>query len=266
MHRPIGYLSALLIIASACNAPSRTGLSGLISTTGGSSWTILCLEASDQQHRTNTEALADGLRNCRQLDRAKVTVQHDSHVSRIYYGTYRNVPDKRTGSPRPEPRCAKDLRFIRSLAVGTGYPFIYARPMPAPTDQTGPPQWDLRRTHGVYSLQICYCNDKPGFPDRRQGALAIVRQLRQEGAEAYYYHGPLRSLVCVGIFDAAAVTETGTGIRRYRQDVIDLQNSREEFKYNTEWLQKVYRILPDRKRQVQYSFLVEIPRSQELFE
>jgi hypothetical protein len=263
MLRCISFLALILLSNAACNT---AGWTGLTADAGGEPWTILCLEAADPDHHNNTDALAAGLRNIRQLDSSKVHVEHEPHVSRIYYGRYRRVADRESGRMRLSERCTGDLRFIRSLRIAAANPFLYARPMPVPDPEAENPEWDLRNAEGVYSLQICYCIDKPGFPNRRKGALAIVRKLREEGEEAYYYHGVVKSHVCVGTFGADALRRDRAGRTIYSQEVINVQNRREEFKYNTEWLQKVYRVQPDGKRFVKRSFLMEIPRSQEWFE
>jgi hypothetical protein len=265
MFRRIAWPCLLVLVCAGCSGQAGRSWS-LKPSPVGEAWTILCLEASDSQHRTNAERLAEGLRNRRELDRRAVRVVHEAAVSRIYYGTYHQFQDKRSDQLRLEPRCSKDCRFLRSLAVSRVYPFLLARPVPMPGASGDPPEWDLRGARGVYSLQICYCIDKAGFPDRREGAVAIVRQLRREGEEAYYYHGPVKSLVCVSRFDESAVIEDGSGRRQYSQEVIKLQNRREDFKYNTEWLQKLYRVLPNGRREAQPSFLVRIPHQAESLE
>ena len=94
--------------------------------------------------------------------------------------------------------------------------------------------------------------------------MAIVRQLRKEGEQAYYYHGPSNSLVCVGSFGESAIIEDPRRrSRQYSSQVIRYQNRREEFKYNTEWLQKVYTRRGGGPRLSEPSFLVPIPRDEE---
>ena len=154
-------------------------------------------------------------------DRRAVRVEHDANVSRIYYGTYYQRPNRQTGQYQLDAMCARTTRFIRSLSLGGASPFLMARPMPVTVTRQDPPEWDLRTAPGVYSLQICYCISKPDFPDRRDGAVEIVRQLRKEGEQAYYYHGPSKSLVCVGSFGESAIIENPRrGSRRYSSEVI----------------------------------------------
>jgi len=265
MCRKAIWLTLVPLACVACDAPQAGSAWkwDLGARTNGQAWTILCLEAGDPQRQANVEALADGLRRLKELDRSQVRVEHGPQVSRIYYGTYYGSTDRATGRWRLDPRCARDVRHIRSLSVGEAMPFLMAKPTPRPTAREDPPEWDLRNAAGMYTLQICYCINKPGFPDRREGAVAIVRQFRSEGEQAYYYHGSVKSLVCVGSFDGSAVIADGQGRYRYSEEVVELQNRREDFQFNTEWLQKVYRIGPDGQRSAAKSFLVEIPRDEE---
>jgi len=265
MYRQAFCLCVLPLACVACDTPqagtawdwgSRRGA-------GKQQWTILCLEATDPERQANVEALARGLRQRKELDGSAVQVEHDPHASRIYYGSYYGSTDRATGRWHLDPRCGRDVRYIRSLSLGEGMPFLMAKPVPVATPRADPPEWDVHNAPGVYTLQICYCINKPGFPDRREGAVAIVRQLRSEGEQAYYYHGLAKSLVCVGSFDKSAVIEDAPGRLRYSQEVVNLQNRREDFQFNTEWLQKVYRIDANGRRAAAKSFLVKIPRDRE---
>lgn len=67
-------------------------------------------------------------------------------------------------------------------------------------------EWDLRTaaTHGRYTLQVGYYED-PDLKKRAAAAEAFVKVLRDKGEEAYYFHGPNRSLVTVGAFPHEAV-------------------------------------------------------------
>lgn len=58
---------------------------------------------------------------------------------------------------------------------------------------------DLRRFVGVYTLQIGYYDDEYG-KDFRAAAERAVVVMREDGHEAYFYHGPHRSMVTIGLF------------------------------------------------------------------
>ncbi len=67
----------------------------------------------------------------------------------------------------------------------------------------GPPEWDVHKASGPFTLQIARFFNTPSFDQRKEAAVEYVRQLRQEGFEAYYWHQDARSLVFVGNFPSA---------------------------------------------------------------
>lgn len=124
----------------------------------------------------------------------------------IAYGRY-DRPDS--------PEAQADLRRIRSLEVEGGRPFSGAVLAPPEGQGTGRmPELDLRRvkaTYGpdaIYSLQIgAYGRDDRRPPKDEKERAEFVRlaedaaaQLRREGHQAFYFHGPNMSLVTVGVF------------------------------------------------------------------
>lgn len=58
---------------------------------------------------------------------------------------------------------------------------------------------DLSQHSGQFSLQIGYF-DEQFAGDRREAAEQVVADLREAGHEAYFYHGPHRSLVTLGVY------------------------------------------------------------------
>ncbi len=58
---------------------------------------------------------------------------------------------------------------------------------------------DLRQHTGMYSLQIGYYDENYG-DEFRKAAEQAAQALRTGGDEAYYYHGPHRSMVTIGLF------------------------------------------------------------------
>ena len=83
---------------------------------------------------------------------------------------------------------------------------------------------DLRalRGRGLYTLQIGYYD--PGYgPDFRKAAETAVEVLREAGEDAYYYHGPIRSLVLLNAWTyAEAFTRQGQ-VDRYSNTVRGVQ-------------------------------------------
>jgi hypothetical protein len=88
---------------------------------------------------------------------------------------------------------------------------------------------DLRQFGGMYTLQIGFYDSRFGA-DFREAAEKAVRELRADGDDAYYYHGPNQSLITVGLFSygEAFVTREnplspGTSIDAYSEAVRKLQ-------------------------------------------
>jgi hypothetical protein len=103
--------------------------------------------------------------------------------------------------------------MIQSLKDTVGdQPFEGAMllPLDAP-DPTAPPAWNLLNAKGVWTLEIAVYKGL----NRKQAAVDSVRAARAQGIEAYYYHGPSASSVCIGTWPQEAVTQQMQG---------DLQN------------------------------------------
>ena len=121
------------------------------------------------------------------------------------------------------------------------------------------PQYDLKNVprdrSKLYTLQIGFYDTEFG-DDFRQAAEKAAAALREEGEEAYYFHGPQRSSFTIGAFgkDAATINES-TGEPVYSAQVQALQ---QKYPYNL----ANGRTLNERRGGVvtpQPSFLVEIP-------
>jgi len=61
------------------------------------------------------------------------------------------------------------------------------------------PELNLRPHAGMFSLQIGFYDDRFGQGYRRAAEEAAA-VLREQGHEAYFYHGPHRSMLTVGLF------------------------------------------------------------------
>lgn len=257
----VACVAAGLAALSGCDpASNRTVLRQ--DAVGGETWSILCLRSSAPDHVRITEELADGLRKTGGIDARAVRVQHDSGSSAIYYGTYRKQYDPRTGVSRFPPELTRDISLIRSLSVGNQCPFLLAQTeLVGGVKSVGPPEWDLRRAPGDLSLQIAVFYNEGEFQERETAAVQYVQALRAEGIEAWYLHGPEgRSIVTVGHFPFTAMTLRIDGSQEVRPEVQELQNSREEFKYNLV-NGRIMRIrAPNGEFRPMPSFLVPIPR------
>lgn len=133
-------------------------------------------------------------------------VIHGADESSIYYGFFRTIDDPKDRKERDRAQNARTR--IDSLKDGSGQrPFrgcVFVE-LAAP-DPQGEPQWNLANapTWAAYTWQIAaYKNG----PDRKQKAVEAVREARAAGVEAFYYHGPASSSVCIGLWPAQAVDD-----------------------------------------------------------
>ncbi len=242
-------------------------------------WTIECNEYRST-HREERERMADNmatlLKKCQELRAGDVSVQHETDRSRVFYGRYH----LKYGEARTEndahakgdviielnEEIRRDLDFIRKLALGDKYPFFSARPIAEPTQDVGPPEWDLRKARGTYTLNVGVTYNTETMHNYKEAAVEWVRDLRHRGYEAYYYHDPERALssICVGTFGDDALVDDGQGKKRMSDAVVALRN-KEEFKYNLENGHIVNRGVANESGQKgripNWSFLVKIPRN-----
>lgn len=117
-----------------------------------------------------------------------------------------------------DPRAAADLRRVQTLIIDGQRPFADALLSPPSPDRLAGsiPQFDLRNakkyygSSALYTLQVGIygpADDKrptaQELAECRKTAEQAAAQLRREGELAFYYHGPERSTVTVGIFGTA---------------------------------------------------------------
>ncbi|MFM9956471.1 MAG: hypothetical protein ACKVZJ_00200 [Phycisphaerales bacterium] len=121
-------------------------------------------------------------------------------------------------SPKDE-RATRDLAMVRAkeVALPGGVPsrpyemaFLAA---PSSTDRGQMPEFDLshqRKRLGnqpAFTVQIAVYDtpDKPA--DAKRAAEKAAKVLREAGEKAFYYHGPRRSMVTIGLFTGRDVDE-----------------------------------------------------------
>jgi len=202
--RRAGWPTALLLFVSlGCDNPTLVGgLRPLFDPSQkGEEWTIECCVLTGPDHRTLADRYVQALRKAPGIDPARLEVTHDEHTSTIYYGRYR--PRYKEGSVRPifSKEAAEQVERIRNLRLGARYPFYGAHLVPVPTPDVGPPEWDIRRAPGKYTIEIAVFYDTPGKTGRKQFAVEYTEYWRKRGYPAWYHHGPIKSRVFIGNFD-----------------------------------------------------------------
>ena len=139
-------------------------------------------------------------------------VVHKQAGSELFRGTY------------PSTEAAQDdLKKAKQYVAPAGVNvFAQAMIVPLPGQHVGPSEWDLTNACGAYSVAIAVFYDVPkaDYVGRKQFAVDYCTQLRQEGKEAYYHHGPSQSTVTVMAFPESAIQMVTDG-SRVRPKVLD---------------------------------------------
>lgn len=113
------------------------------------------------------------------------------------------------------PEALAAVARVREIEVEGQRPFAGAVISPPLGEAQGTrPEWDLRNAkaingkRAVFTLQIAVYQtgeakgqDAAALAEIRKTAEQAVVELRREGEEAFYFHGPIRSSVTVGLFD-----------------------------------------------------------------
>ena len=98
----------------------------------------------------------------------------------------------------------RTLTHTRRIELDGERPFAHARlssphHASAGSEGAGGDPMDLAQYPNYYSLQLGFFDDEHDS-DRRRAAEQWAADLRDEEHEAFYYHGPTRSMVTVGLF------------------------------------------------------------------
>ncbi len=156
-----------------------------------------------------------------QAARALETARGEAGLSRAFVERRADGLALLTGSfeQGTSEEARQELAAVRRLRVGgeTIYEAAALVP-PAVMGQAGSiPEMDLRNARRAFgeksnmTLQVAVYgyadpNVEPSAREReefRQAAEEAARKLRSEGDQAFYYHGPRRSMVTVGLFETA---------------------------------------------------------------
>lgn len=184
-------------------------------------YTIICTRYTGAGHVQQARLAKDNL--VRATGRREFYVVHEENQSTLYFGYYKQI--ERAVDPAEAQRAEQDLLFLRSLQDAAGnklFPGCLKEALPI-ADPNGPPEYDLARldhdkapddpTRRYWSIAIAgYTVDAVGQGEdagknRKQLAVESVIAARKQGIEAYYYHGPNVSTVCIGAWPRSAVRE-----------------------------------------------------------
>ena len=156
-----------------------------------SDFAIHVAEFDGKKARKQADALHDQLTN--EMKIPDVWVWEDAKRAVVYRGRY----------PSPSiDKAERDLRQTRMLQIEGKRPFESVELMPVGASlSSASTDMDLRKHMGMHTLQIGAYDETFG-PDFRAAAERAVIELRKQGNEAYFYHGPNRSLLTIGLFSA----------------------------------------------------------------
>lgn len=218
--------------AKEVSKPAGTKAKNKASDDQPATWVIVvgAFSGDDQEKRAREAsqklALQAGLTGVVVSKRGKATV--------LEYGHYASPDDK---------QAAGDLARIRDIDINGEKQLAEAFLAPPENVQVGSlPEYDLRNAlknfHGkdkpLYTLQVAVYardNDKAPTPSElaefRKTAEEAAAQLRREGEIAFYYHGPNRSMVTIGLFGAKDSDPLKPGV-----ESMQLRDLRERYKYN----------------------------------
>ena len=131
-------------------------------------------------------------------------IVHEADHSSLYRGKYSSADTARI-----------DLEKAKEYVTPVDVPvFAQAMIVPLPGQDIGPAEWNLKNVDGAFTVVVAefYNDAAKRISGRKQYAVDNCRDLREKGQETYFYHGPVKSLVCIGNFPEAsypAVTEAG---------------------------------------------------------
>lgn len=174
------------------------------SSTGAGAWKIALATAPADADDISTMQLLGTVRAQTGLTGARLEKRGKALV--VTYGAYASASD---------PAAQEQLARARGLVVGGAKPYAAASMIPpAYSGMTGSDTEmnlaTLKQRYGeraAYTLQIAAYERNDGkdatpedLAEIRRAAEAAATQLRTDGEEAFYYHGPRRSMVTVGVF------------------------------------------------------------------
>lgn len=207
-------------------------------------WAILIHSFEGPRAFQQARQHADRLRRQAYLPDVWVDRSDGDHAH-VYRGLYDNPTD---------PWAQDDLRQTRMVSLDGRQALATARLVSLNGTSHDPPQpLDLRQHMGMYSLQIGYYDEAFG-PKFREAAAEATEALRDQGDQAFYYHGPHRSMVTVGLFTDEDFTHEGYG-RVYGPRIRALQ---EKYPYNLANGRTVVEKVNGQTAAEQPSFLVKI--------
>jgi len=168
-----------------------------------------------------------------------------------------------------DPAAQAELKRIQSIEINNEAPYAgsYLAPPPQADLKGSMPEYNLRQARLIYgdkaiqTLQVAVYGredidraTEDDLKECRKAAEDAVVKLRQEGELAFYFHGPRRSMVCVGVFD---LSDFDPQIPSYKSS--RLRETQKRFPHNLYNGQAIRVKSPGQTAKLQPSALVAIP-------
>lgn len=170
----------------------------------------------------------------------------------VYRGRYKDIA---------EPRAQADLQEVRAISVDDSefLPYEDVELVSLSGDGRGGDidPMDLRGYSGYYTLQIGFYDSDYGN-NFRDAAEKAVRALREEGEQAYYYHGVHRSMITVGLFTDSDFERDGA-VHVYGPRILALQEVYPDNLGNGRQVIQTFREGKKVEQRAQRSSLVRVP-------
>lgn len=227
----------------------RSGLSSSDAHEESGSWAIALGRVAGDNHRQRAQDLAEQIGDY--VGTSDVWVGADGNGTMIYYGRY---------DSRSDPVARADLARWREYhrKGELRLPLLLLSPI---VDREGGEgddeisQWALQNvaSEGDYTFQVGLYDEDYG-DDFRDAAEEAVRVLRDDGWEAYYWHGPVGSTVSIGVF-----TEEARDPNNATPEAQQLMVLKQHFPHNS-LNGRTVRVRQNGQSYDQPSFLVRMPR------
>jgi len=210
MMRRLCHLVPAALAAAMCMGGCSQQALSLAGGSGQANYTILLYVVGSQTHNQDAETYKKIVEDS--AGWKDLYIVHKAGWSELYRGRYAT-----------QAAAERDLAKARAYRSPVGaQPFVRAMIMPLPGENVGPPEWNMTRTHGLFTVVVAEFYDVPesGYVGRENFAVECCRMFREKGLEAYYYHGPVKSLVGIGSFPESSYPSVIVG-GRYERVVRD---------------------------------------------
>lgn len=201
-------LLAVALSPLACEPGAAGGLLGGPSEpVDGEGWSILLYSFEGPGHVVAAQKCKAGVD--REAGWRNVFIFSNADSSQVLWNIY--------GKPE---EAQKDVQTARNWVTSArNKPFPQAMIVRRPTPNPGKPEHDLVNVLGrypagtpmqklpCYSVVVAEFFNTREFHDRKKYAVDYCEELRRQGHEAYYHHGPTVSKVSIGTFLSSAFTQ-----------------------------------------------------------